>query len=46
MQYYIPLSSYDEINYKTYTEKFRSAKPKYNRPKTANQFALRNFKKY
>ena len=28
MQYYIPLSAYDEINYKTYTEKFKSTKPK------------------
>ena len=46
MQYYIPLSAYDEINYKTYTEKFNSAKPKYNRPKTASEFALRNFNKY
>ena len=46
MQYYIPLSAYDEINFKTYTEKFNSTKPKYNRPKTASEFALRNFKKY
>ena len=46
MQYYVPLSAYDEINYKTYTEKFNSTKPKYNRPKTASEFALRNFNKY
>ena len=46
MQYYIPLSAYDETNYKTYTDKFHSSKAKYNRPKTASQFALRNFRNY
>ena len=46
MQYYVPLSAYDETNYKTYTEKFHSSKTKYNRPKTASQFALRNFRNY
>ena len=46
MQYYVPLSAYDELNYKSYTDKFAKPKPKYNRPKTASEFALRNFKKY
>jgi hypothetical protein len=46
MQYYIPLSAYDETNYKTYTDKFYFTKAKYNRPKTASEFALRNFRNY
>ena len=46
VQYYIPLSAFDELNYKSYTEKFEKPKPKYNRPRTASEFALRNFKKY
>ena len=46
IQYYIPLSAYDELNYKSYTEKFTKPKQKYNRPRTASEFALRNFKKY
>ena len=46
MQYYIPLSAYDETNYKTYTDKFYFTKTKYNRPKTASEFALRNFRNY
>ena len=46
MQYYIPLSAYDETNYKTYTNKFYFTKTKYNRPKTASEFALRNFRNY
>ena len=46
MQYYVPLSAYDETNYKTYTDKFYFAKTKYNRPKTASEFALRNFSNY
>ena len=46
MQYYVPLSAYDETNYKTYTDKFYFAKTKYNRPKTASEFALRNFNNY
>ena len=46
MQYYVPLSAFDEINYKTYTDKFIKPKPKYNRPRTASEFALRNFKQY
>ena len=46
MQYYIPLSAYDETNYKTYTDKFHTTKIKYNRPKTASEFAIRNFRNY
>ena len=46
VQYYIPLSSFDELNYQTYTEKFTKPKPKYTRPRTASEYALRNFKKY
>ena len=46
MQYYVPLSAYDETNYKTYTDKFYYTKAKYNRPKTASEFALRNFSNY
>ena len=46
IQYYIPLSAFDEINYQSYTEKFIKPKPKYNRPRTASEFALRNFQKY
>ena len=46
MQYYIPLSAYDETNYKTYTDKFPSTKVKYNRPRTASEFAIRNFRNY
>ena len=46
VQYYIPLSAFDELNYQSYTEKFQKPKPKYNRPRTASEFALRNFKKY
>ena len=46
VQYYIPLSAFDELNYQSYTEKFQNPKPKYNRPRTASEFALRNFKKY
>ena len=34
-KYYVPLSAYDEINYKTYTKKFILSKSKPNRPKTA-----------
>ena len=45
-KYYVPLSAYDEINYKTYTKKFILSKSKHNRPKTASEFALRNFTKY
>ena len=45
-KYYVPLSAYDEINYKTYTKKFILSKSKPNRPKTASEFALRNFTKY
>ena len=45
-EYCIPLSAYDEVNYKSYTEKFTKPKPKYTRPKTASEFAIRNFKKY
>ena len=37
---------YDETNYKTYTDKFYYTKAKYNRPKTASEFALRNFSNY
>ena len=46
VQYYIPLSSFDELNYQTYTEKFTKPKPKHTRPRTASEYALRNFKKY
>ena len=46
IQYYIPLSSFDELNYQTYTEKFTKPKPKHTRPRTASEYALRNFKKY
>ena len=46
MQYYVPLSAYDETNYKTYTDKFHFTKTKYQRPKTASEFALRNFRNY
>ena len=46
VQYYMPLSAFDELNYKTYTEKFNKPKKKYNRPKTASEFALRNYKHY
>jgi hypothetical protein len=46
VQYYIPLSSFDELNYQTYTEKFTKPKPKRTRPRTASEYALRNFKKY
>ena len=46
MQYYVPLSAYDETNYKTYTDKFYFTKTKYNRPRTASEFALRNFNNY
>lgn len=44
--YCIPLSAYDEVNYKSYTEKFTRPKQKLTRPKTASEFAIRNFKKY
>ena len=46
VQYYIPLSAFDELNYKSYTDKFHKPKPKYNRPRTASEFALRNYKNY
>ena len=42
----MPLSAYDEVNYKTYTKKFFLSKSRSNRPKTASEFALRNFSKY
>ena len=45
-KYYVPLSAYDEVNYKTYTKKFFLSKSRNNRPKTASEFALRNFSKY
>ena len=45
-KYYIPLSAFDEVNYKTYTKKFFTSKSKINRPKTASEFALKNFRKY
>ena len=46
VQYYIPLSAFDEINYKSYTGKFYKTRQKYNRPKTASEFAIRNYKQY
>ena len=46
VQYYIPLSAFDEINYKSYTGKFYRSRQKYNRPKTASEFAIRNYKQY
>ena len=45
-KYYMPLSAFDEINYKTYTKKFIFSKSKSIRPRTASEFALRNFRKY
>ena len=45
-KYYVPLSAFDEINYKTYTKKFILSKSKPNRPRTASEFALKNFRKY
>ena len=46
VQYYVPLSAYDETYYKTYTDKINFNKTKYQRTKTASDFDLRNFRNY
>ena len=46
VQYYVPLSAYDETYYKTYTDKINFTKTKYQRTKTASDFDLRNFRNY
>ena len=43
-KYYKPLSEYDTINCKAYTKNITQQKSKSNRPKTANEFALRTFR--
>ena len=46
VQYYVPLSAYDETNYKTYNDKINFTKNKYQRTKIESEFALRNFRNY
>lgn len=44
--HFVPLSAYDYLNYQTYGVEKLEPKPKLERPKTASEFALRNFDKY
>ena len=46
VQYYVPLSAYDETNYKTYNDKINFTKNKYQRTKIESEFDLRNFRNY
>ena len=41
-----PLSAFDNKNYETFKHKKLESKEKKNRPRTASEFALRNYKKY
>lgn len=44
--HYNPLSAYDHMNYQKYGDEIPKPKPKLQRPKTASEFALRNYEKY
>ena len=45
-QHFNPLSAFDNKNYETFKHKKIESKEKKNRPRTASEFALRNYKKY
>ena len=44
--HFVPLSAFDYMNYQTYGDEPVKPKPKLERPKTASEFAMRNFDKY